>query len=73
MGGLLARGAQAEGHWRERGGWVGENIKGVGGDRACLWQIPVFWSLRVERGVGGYVFFLFPFFYFVSLLLLWGL
>ena len=48
-GGLQAGGAQAEGHWKERRGGC-ENIKGVGGDRACLWQIPVFSSLRVERG-----------------------
>ena len=50
-------GAQAEGHWRERGGRVGENIKGVGGDKACLWQIPVFWSLELRGGGGCVVVF----------------
>ena len=33
----------------KRGGGC-ENIKGVGGDRACLWQIPVFWFPGAERG-----------------------
>ena len=49
MVGSWLGGAQAEGQWRERGGRVGENIKGVGGDRACLWQNPMFWFPGAER------------------------
>ena len=29
---------------------MGENIKGVGGDKARLWQIPVFWFPGAEKG-----------------------